>query len=403
MSNLVRGLNAEQRAVAARVKMVGLQLQEALRGDWRAQQWIKQEALTTSDFPAIFQILNNGIITKSWSELPPGTWTKIAKRKVLNNLRKAKSRTFRPDTSMLNGQESAGEVVIPGALPRVGELQPYRLIGFQTTSADIGVTKSGIRIGFSWEAFKEDDYDNITSLPTHCIEMAKTTEDVRTWGQVIAGGNWNTAVFGTTSAAAGFYQRLPNNPALSRESLLAALQRAQSFDAGASTGADGEVSNVRRSTVKKWALVVPPALEQLALSLITAVNIKVSVTDTDDVTTTMETPNPLAGKFEVVVEPYIPVLAGSTIGDTMWGIFPLGGNGHETDTIYTTFLRGEETPQIRITNDQGTLLGGGALSGWEGSFDRDEIQIRLRYFVDAAVNDVNGIVVSRGTGQAANA
>ena len=59
---------------------------------------------------------------------------------------------------------------------------------------------------------------------------------------------------------------------------------------------------------------------------------------------------------------------------------------------------GFEIPELRVHNDQGFLLAGGAVNPRHGSFRNDTWEIRIRHIYEqAALNDGRGTVGSRGT------
>src|SRR5690606_34085110 len=66
--------------------------------------------------------------------------------------------------------------------------------------------------------------------------------------------------------------------------------------------------------------------------------------------------------------------------------------------IVTAFLRGHETPEVRVMGDTGRALGGGDISAFEGSCSQDDIQYRVRSIIGAAGIDASAVAVSLGTG-----
>jgi hypothetical protein len=369
-----------------RVSQVAGLMEAAYAGDYKARFLLAQEAFTTSDFPQVFQIINNATVASLFTKEAPGLWPKVSKRTLLDSVNKPTNlKSFDLDMSNLPA-EQAGIKRLQGALPNIAELDIYPAIGFQTSQSGIAVGKVGARIGFSWEAWREDDYSVIEGLPQGLVIAAKRTEDLKTFNVLFNASGWNQASFPNGDPA-----YLAGNPALTLNSLGAAIAQASSVPAAY------DPDKLRVNTITKWALLVPRALEQQANTIVRATNIIATGADG----TKYETPNLVAGQVEVVAVPYIDTLsAGYANRNTMWGLVPIGGNGADRPSIVTTFLRGNETPELRIKADTGNLLGGGALDGFAGSFDADDVQIRIRYFVDAYLQDKVGFALSNGSGVA---
>lgn len=379
-------------AVQQRIANVSNHLEAAFHGDWKSQAWLKQEALTTSDFPAIFQIINNAVVQAAWAKFTPGLWTKVSQRILRDNLKLGTFKTFDLTSDGLP-PEAAGFARRPGSLPHVPELGQYPPIGFSSSSSSISVGKFGARFPFSWEAWREDDYDIIGKIPEGLVVLARRTEDTETFGVLLDQNGWNQVNFpaGATSAylKANVGAGTLINDALSRQSLGAALAQAKKAPPANASG------ETYLNMIQKWALIVPPALAPVAEAILSATQLKVI----DPVTgTEYLTPNTLAGKFEIVELPYIETMSyNSAYKDTMWGIVPLNGQGTNGPTLVTTFLRGEETPELRIKSEAGNALGGGPLDPHAGSFDNDAIDIRVRYFVGSYLTNREGTVLSKGT------
>ena len=60
-------------------------------------------------------------------------------------------------------------------------------------------------------------------------------------------------------------------------------------------------------------------------------------------------------------------------------------------------LRGHERPEVRVSNLTGTYQGGGNISPFEGSFDTDTVDMRLRYVAGGALWSADAVVYSDGS------
>ena len=89
-------------------------------------------------------------------------------------------------------------------------------------------------------------------------------------------------------------------------------------------------------------------------------------------------------------------LIGTIVGDNAWALVPKGGKAGDKTTIAKTSMRGRENPELRAHNATGTMLGGGAVDYREGSFDNDDVEIRVRQIAGAGLLNLDGVVLSAG-------
>lgn len=85
------------------------------------------------------------------------------------------------------------------------------------------------------------------------------------------------------------------------------------------------------------------------------------------------------------------------VPDGQWFLVPKPGSTRRP-VIEFLKLRGYETPELRVQNLQGSYLGGGAVSPFEGSFDTDSLAYRLRNVDGAVLWNEAQIIWSDGTG-----
>jgi len=62
------------------------------------------------------------------------------------------------------------------------------------------------------------------------------------------------------------------------------------------------------------------------------------------------------------------------------------------------FLRGYETPELRIKANGGLFIGGGDVPTRNGSFDNDDWEMRIRHIATGGFIVPAGTVVSTGAG-----
>ena len=147
-------------------------------------------------------------------------------------------------------------------------------------------------------------------------------------------------------------------------------------------------------TVRKFALVVPTNLEDVAKRIlgigsveVTNGNLKYSTQATNsDVT--------------LVVNDYLTQIDKTANAGTTWYLVPFGGSDGVRDSIANVFLRKHETPELRISGNTGNYLGGGAVPGLEGSLLNDDIEYRVRHVVAGGLWYGNGMYASTGESNA---
>lgn len=361
-------------------------LDAVLGGDKGAQLRIKHEVLTTADFADTFAKVNNIAVADQLTEVPI-QWDKVAKRAVVQNFNPTKEVRLDFDNDLNVPSESGGYERIPGTLSRVPEGTEFPTVGFGMSGKAFSTSKSGIRVHFSFEAVINDDWGQLAALPGELARMARYTEETDVFRQYFAGPGFNSGIFGTGSNIAG-------NPVLNYTTLSAAITQASKPPA---TGTNG-IPLV--NTITGWSLLVPVGLALYAESLLATTEL--IVTDPDG--TERKTPNTLRGKVTVVEVPWFPILApASAYAETFWALVPQGGVSPYGTIVNLAFLAGHEQPDLRIKYDQGLSLSGGTLGAYDGSFDNDTTQIRLRHFVQGnTLNNTFGVAWSKGTAVAGN-
>lgn len=367
------------------------QLKEAYGGSHMARATLKEAALSTSDFSGLFtDVLSVQVQDLYAMPVEDQVWTKIAKRLNVPN--------FLPQSMMeLGWDDSAfgdllaingGVPTVEGSLPNVPEGTEYpTAFKIFSSSEQISVKKAGARVPATFEMFINDQWGVLESIPGELVRTAKNSEDVAVT-KVLASpetGDFNDAYF---NAASGNLLKYGTNAdgtaALTRETLKAALNQANSYKAGPNSN--------RPVTFSKFAVVIPQAMKQLADAIM---DLPTSYTETDGNKTYNVTWN-YGENFEFVVNPWLDVI-NTVTGETAWYVVPYAGEGLRT-SLGLTFLDGFEVPELRVHNDQGLALAGGALNPRYGSFRNDTWEIRVRHiFEEAALNGGIGTVGSRGT------
>jgi len=362
-------------------------LASAMRGDWVAQARLKEAVSTSDEFPELFRRITQDEVRAQYDAFPV-TWPQYSRRVAVPDFKPQTWREFRLDTGLLpavnGGAPTLGDTNGMTMLPRVPELTEYPVFEYDTASGQYQIGKHGGRFPFSMEAFINDEYQLIQQMPGAMAELARQTEQILTAGVLATTTGPNPAFFNASNG-----NLMDGNPPLTRESLVEAMRQVT----------DRRV-NGRPVTVRNFALVVPPSLQIVAQEILNAVEVTREVTLPDGSVETTRTNPGMPFPVSVVVEYWLPVLDTSVNADTTWYLVPSGGEtGISGRTaLVTGFLRGHETPELRISGDQGRALGGGDIDPLQGSFLNDDVQYRVRHFVGAKGLDPSPTIVSNGSG-----
>ena len=323
-----------------------------------------REALTTSDFPQLFGDILDRQVLASYQETPR-TWQNYCKRSVLRDFRQAKR--FRID---------GGE----GVLEEVAEQAPYPEAAITDDVYTIQVKKFGRRMPFSWESMINDDLQALRDIPERFGRAARRSEE-KTATQLFVDANGPHASLYTGGNA----NIVTSNPVLS----LPALQTAFTVLA-AMRDSDGEPI-----AIDMVELVVPPALEVTAQNILNATEVWLNENGGAS-NQQVHTVNWIRSKLRLSVNPYIPIVASSSNGNTSWFLFANPNNGRPA--LEMAFLRGHEEPEIFMKTSNAQRIGGGMTDPMDGDFDTDSLQYKVRHVLGGARLDPKMTVASSGAG-----
>jgi hypothetical protein len=320
-------------------------------GDPRAAVTVLENFATNDLFKAATgDVLDQELLTR-YNELPT-QWGSFAARTTVRN--------FKPKrlVDILGGRV---------ALDAVPEFGPYPGAKYDTSERTISVAKFGRRFGFSWEASINDDLDELMTIPGSYAAAARATEDREANEQIfdVATGAPNTSFFRAATAAEAKLGRPNTAPSalpLTQDNLQTAITTV-------STRKNGEGEIIAPDGL---ILMVGPALQITAENILNTTEVRIT-----DGAKTITTTNPVRGKVELVVNRRLPGNA--------WFVLPKPATARPAAAV--AFLRGWETPDLRIKADAGNRLGGGAVDPTEGSFDDDSVAYRVRHVVGAATGD----------------
>lgn len=353
-------------------------LEGAIRGD-RNDKLKLQEGISTSDLPVQLAPTINKIMLANYAEQPK-VWDAFATRLVVDD--------FRPQQYMNlayedDGLDNEGDKFREGSLPTVGEYDEYPTAGwFSFSEAEFSVKKAGSRIRFSWESIINDgNISLLERLPLELARKAAGKEDEEVTKQLVTASGLNTANF-----KAANQNVLTGNPVLSLESLEAAI-----------TAANVQTYNGRSITpLSRFVLVVPQSLELTAKKILAIQQVRTEVTSGSTVTSTVAG-NPIAASIQIVVNPWIKKIYNNSNADKFWFLLPVPSDTLNPGLVLG-FLRGYESPELRVKANGGLYLGGGAVPAREGSFDNDDFEMRIRHIATGGFLLPTGTIASTGAG-----
>lgn len=298
----------------------------------RTDMRVFREALGQSEFGSYFSdIIDRATFARYASWVPE--WQKYTKLGTFRDFLRNKRRT----------QWGGGNQV----LGRVGENGPYPVRGVEPRDFEWKGYKYGADFAASWEFILADDFDEVRNLPEVMASAARNTEAFHA-----------TSLHVDANGPHASFYTVPNG------NLGTARLTIESLEAGitAMTQFTDPVSGTPILSRPKY-LVVPPAEE------INAMKILESMTVSYAATAAAATPLPvtnIVAKFglELIVNPWIPIIADNANGNTSWFLFadpntnPLTGAGG-LPAIEIDYLAGMNGPLLLTKRGQYVAAGGG--------------------------------------------
>lgn len=326
-----------------------------------------QEAMSTSDFQYVFGDTLDRELMAQYDQLP-SVWPEFARRATV--------RDFRPKkwVDLIGGR---------GLLEKVPELDEYPQRKPSDGVYTLQVGKFGGRFSLSWEDIINDDLGALQDLPNRLAQGARDTEDYTATTMLAGATGPNAAFFSATAINGTTSNLLAGNPALTTQALSDAITAVTSR-----LDPDG-----RPISISGFVLVVPPALEVAAYQIVNATSI---ILNPDSAAMRVNVGNWLQGKVKIVVDHWLPVVDVSANANKTWYLLPAPSTARPA--LVMGFLRGHETPDLRVKADGGNRLGGGAVGPEDGSFDNDDIAYRIRHVLGSTTVDPIAATVSNGSG-----
>lgn len=314
--------------------------------DGRRPMHYLREAMTASDFPQLFGDILDRQLLGAYREYPTN-YQRFVRVSTVSDFRTVKRLA-------IDGAD--------GQLDVVPEQGPYPGTSVDDTADTYTVAKRGKRFPISWEAMVNDDLDALRDAPNRLARGARRSEQKFVTQLYVDSTGPHASLYD-----AGFSNIVTGNPALS----ITALQTAMQVLA-AQTDTTGEPIYFETVT-----LVVPPALEVTARNILNGTELRLNEAG-GSTNTQLIAANWMRNRTELVVDPYIPIVASSSNGNTSWFLFGNPADGRPALEI--GFLRGHMEPALFMKRPDAQRIGGTAgPDGDMADFDTDTIQYKVRH------------------------
>jgi hypothetical protein len=323
---------------------------------WR-QEYLLREAITTSDFPALFGFIIERDITARYSLAKPN-WRMFAKRGTLPNFNQA-------EAHKVQGND--------GLLAQVAEKAPYPLMTVANGHYHRQLRKWGGMFDISFEAQINDVPGAFADIPQRFADAATYTEAWLATAAIAQAAGPNVLLFGAPIADPADAQNVTNLGALplsiTNLETTIGLMAGQTDSLGRPLGLEGVV------------LVVPPLLKIRAMQILNSV----SQMATTGANVPLPTANVLSQlNLQLCVNPLLPVIDTSGNRNFTWYLF---ADPNVRAAVQVDFLRGQETPEVVMKASNKATTGGALLSPYSGDFATDNIMYRVRHFCAAVPLD----------------
>lgn len=347
-------------------------VERALSGDRIAEGKIKEALVTTSDFAFNFAQLVNATVLPSLDEVERVSSQIAGVRRVSDfrdNYLYGLSRQWREGVVGDGGDNEPLD-----HLPTVPEGTPYPEAIFageliQGSSA----RKAGIRTGITWEAIVNDTMGIVQAIPGAFRDLALNTVERDVFRTLIDGvGGGQSLANGTSIDGTAVVANAPLGRAALDVAITQLRNAVKDNYGGTINGGYRLVVGVGQGRQASWLI------NNLTLDSIKDGNLVLNVSGA----------NPLAG-IEVVESVYVD--------GTDWYLLPAPGTTVRP-VLDRLVLIGYEEAELRVNNLTGSYVGGTTVPPFEGSFDADTADWRVRLVSGAVLWSPYAVVHSTGAG-----
>lgn len=354
-----------------KIEAVAGLIQGAMSGD-PIKAGTLQEVMTSSDAPFNAAHLVTAELLSDFDSAER-TWSQIADVRTVPDFRPVQLYSIFGDLTGAAVREGGGAVGIPEAAP-----YPYVSVKGKDSFYQ-KLAKNGAKFGITWESLVNDPAGVWADMPRQLLELALDTEEAEVYDALIEG----VAAAGATVELAGGTlpdgSIVPANSPINPEAIWQAILELSRR----------EVNHRKIGELSGYNILVPVGVKMFLQWKL------------DQAIIAIQDGNITFGPGDRSVFNRINIIESDKLGLTNpneWYVLPAKGAYRRFPTLELLRLRGYETPELRVSNLTGVYQGGGAVSPFEGSFDSDVVDMRLRYVVGGVLWTADAIVYSDGSG-----
>lgn len=350
-------------------------LQAAFRGDQIAAGMLK-EVHSTSDLKFNLAHLITSVALPQF-DAAERTWSKVATTRVVPDFGPVMMSTL---FGQLTGagvaegpKDEDGDNVpgITGGLPTVPELTPYPYVTITGQEAFYAkLKKMGAKFGFSWESNVNDVIGFFEQIPGELVQLALDTEEREVY-EALTNGTTNSLAAQTLPDGT---VTVPNAP-LTPEAIWAAILQLEGV----------KVQGRAVGRASGYNVVIPMGTKDFIEWKMSQRIIAIQ----DGLITYGPGDRSVFNNVDFVESAYVT--------GTDWYVLPKPG-ALRRPVLELMRLRGYESPELRVHGDTGSYIGGSAVSPFEGNFDVDAIDYRIRYVAGGVLWSNAYSVKSDGSG-----
>jgi hypothetical protein len=365
----VPGVTEEKVAAVAQL------VDETMAGS-RIARGTLEEAMTSSD--AIFNLayLTELNVLNDFDEYENRNWSSIATTRQVSDFRDVTLYTLRPDWSAGGTLGSGDPVFVAPRIPE-GANYPYAYLEQESSQQVGGIIKRGFKTGFTFEQFINDAVGFLQALPGHMTGIAEDTDEWEVFNALLTGVTTAEQLDGGPIPYGEDTLTIAPNAPISRNALIRAM-----IELG-----EREINGRKIVVSGGWTLLIPAGQRMWVEYILNVVNGPNAYED-GGFEFTINGYNPLAG---------IEIIESEFITGTNWFLIPKA-NQARRPVLELLRLVGHEVPELRVQGNTGSYVGGGDVSPFEGNFDNDTADFRLRMFTRGILWTRQLIVWSNGTG-----
>lgn len=350
-------------------------LAEATMNGDRIAKGTLEESISTSDAIFNYAALVNANVVPDFDR-PERTWSSIAGTRVVQDFKAPTLYSLVPEFNAGVLGSGTPAHVLP-VVPE-GAAYPYATLEGEVYQLG-GIRKRGVKVSFTFEAWINDSIGALQAIPDAFRRVAEDTEEYEVYSTLVSGVGANQQLDGGTVPTGGTVA--PNAP-LSRDALIRAIYELS----------QREINGRKVKVGGTFNLIVPAGQAVYANFILNQTLGQMNTnpaSGTPEYVYSINGYNPLAG---------ITVIESEYVTGTAWYLVPTVGTTGGRPVLELLRLAGHELPELRVHNATGTYVGGGAVSPFEGSFDNDAADFRIRNIGRGILWTPDLIVWSEGDG-----